>query len=304
MNEFDGRKLDHKTLEELRIQAVKRVENGESPEAVIKSLGFSRARIYDWLARYRKHGIDGLRSRLATGRPPRLNDRQIQQVYQLMVDNDPRQLHFEFSLWTWTMVQDLIQQEFNVHLSEVSVGRLLAKIGLSPQRPVRREGQNNETLVMDWMTKDFPAIKKMAKKEQATIYFGNETSIRSVYHSSKTAVSRGEDSVMTSTGSHSKTNLISAISTKGVLRFMATETMIKSDFFFEFLHRLIDKAPHPVYLIIDRHSTHRSKKIREFIASAEDRLKILYLPPRSPEFNPDELVWNYFKKQYNQAPNS
>ncbi len=304
MNEFDGRKLDHKTLEELRIQAVKRVENGESPEAVIKALGFSRARIYDWLARYREHGIDGLRSRLATGRPPRLNNRQILQVYQLIVDNDPRQLHFEFALWTRTMVQSLVQQEFNIHLSEVSVGRLLAKIGLSPQRPVLTGGRSNQTLVMDWMTKDFPAIKKMAKKEQATIYFGNDTSIRSDYHSSETLVSRGEDSAITSTGSRSKVNLISAISTKGVLRFMATETMVKADFFHEFLHRLMDKAPHPVYLIIDRDSTPRSKKVRDFIASTDDRLKILYLPPRSPEFNPDELVWNYLKKQYNQAPSA
>lgn len=304
MNEFDGRKLDHKTLEELRIQAVKRVENGESPEAVIKALGFSRARIYDWLARYREHGIDGLRSRKATGRPPRLNDRQIQQIYQLMVDNDPRQLHFEAALWTRTTVQDLIQQELNVHLSEVSVGRLLAKMGLSPQRPVLRGGRNNQTLMLDWMTKDFPAIKKMAQKEQAAIYFGHETSIRSDYHSSKAAVSLGEASAITSIGSRSKVNLISAISTKGVLRFMATETMVKADFFHEFLHRLMDKAPHPVYLIIDRYSTPRSKKVRDFIASTEDKLKILYLPPRSPEFNPDELVWNYLKKQYSQAPNA
>lgn len=63
----------------------------------------------------------------------------------------------------------------------------------------------------------------------------------------------------------------------------------------EFLRRLIDNAAHPVCLIVGRHSVHRSKKVREFVASAEGRLKLFYLPPYSPELNPDELVWNYLK---------
>jgi len=295
MNEFDGRKLDHKTLEELRIRAVKRVEAGESPEAVIKTLGFSRARIYGWLAKYREYGIDGLRSRLATGRPPRLDGRQMQQIYRIVVDNNPRQLKFEFALWTRAMVRDLIRLEFNVCLSEVSVGRLLGKLGLSPQRPVRRAYQQDQALVIDWIAKDFPAIKKMAKAEQATIYFGDEASVRSDYHSGTTWAPRGKTPVVTTTGSRFKVNLISAISAKGALRFMATENTLTAEVFCEFLGRLIDNAAHPVYLIVDRHSVHRSKKVREFVASTEGRLKLFYLPPYSPELNPDELVWNYLK---------
>ena len=53
MKTLDGRKLDHATLEELRIRAVQRVEAGESPEVVIASLGMSRPRIYEWLSAYR-----------------------------------------------------------------------------------------------------------------------------------------------------------------------------------------------------------------------------------------------------------
>ena len=226
MNELDGRKLDHKTLEELRIRAVKRVEAGKSPEAVIKTLGFSRARIYGWLAKYREHGIDGLRSRLATGRPSRLDGKQLQQIYQLVVGNNPRQLKFEFALWTRATVRDLIQQEFNVSMSEVSVGRLLGQFGLSPQRPVRRAYQQDQSLVVDWIAKDFPAIKKMAKTEQATIYFGDEASVRSDYHSGTTWAPRGKTPVVTTTGARFKVNLISAISARGTLRFMATEDTV------------------------------------------------------------------------------
>ncbi|HOL96604.1 MAG TPA: helix-turn-helix domain-containing protein, partial [bacterium] len=49
--------------EALRLLAVQRVEAGESPEAVIQPLGFRRSSIYVWLAIYREHGLDGLRSK-------------------------------------------------------------------------------------------------------------------------------------------------------------------------------------------------------------------------------------------------
>ncbi|MFZ5776516.1 MAG: IS630 family transposase [Thermodesulfobacteriota bacterium] len=295
MSEFDGRKLDHKTLEELRIRAVKRVEAGESPEAVIKTLGFSRARIYGWLATYREQGIEGLRSKTATGRPPRLDGKQLQQIYRLVVDNNPQQLKFEFALWTRGMIRDLIHREFGVSLSEVSVGRLLGKLGLSPQRPVRRAYQQDQRLVIDWIAKDFPSIKKMAKAEQATIYFGDESSVRSDYHSGTTWAPRGKTPVVTTTGARFKVNLISAISAKGALRFMATEKNVTSEVFCEFLRCLIDNVAHPVYLIVDRHPAHMSKKVREFVASTEGMLKLFHLPPYSPDLNPDELVWNYLK---------
>ena len=72
MNEFDGRKINRKALEEIRIRAVKRVEAGESPEVVIKALGLTRPRIYEWITKYREGGIEALRSSKASGRPPKL----------------------------------------------------------------------------------------------------------------------------------------------------------------------------------------------------------------------------------------
>ena len=84
------------------------------------------------------------------------------------------------------MVREFIKREFGVKVSEITVGRLLKKLGLSPQRPVRRAIQQKQELVVDWMAKDWPAIKKMARKEKATIYFGDEASVRSDYHSGTT----------------------------------------------------------------------------------------------------------------------
>jgi hypothetical protein len=49
--------LSHATLEEIRIRAVQRVEAGESPEVVVKALGFAQF-IYQWLALYREGGLE------------------------------------------------------------------------------------------------------------------------------------------------------------------------------------------------------------------------------------------------------
>ena len=155
MKELDGRKIGRKTLEEIRIRAVRRVEAGESPEVVIKALGFSRARIYEWLAKYREGGIAALRSKKAPGKKPKLSGQQLQKIYTLVVGKNPLQLRFEFALWTRGMVRELIKREFNVSLSEVSVGRLLKQLGLTPQRPQRKSYQQDEYLVLKWMAEDF-----------------------------------------------------------------------------------------------------------------------------------------------------
>jgi len=66
------------------------------------------------------------------------------------------------------MVRELIRREFDVRLSDVSVGRLLHRLGLSPQRPGLRAFQQNQSLVIDWM----------AKEAGADIFFGEEASVR------------------------------------------------------------------------------------------------------------------------------
>ena len=131
----DGRSLDHKALEDIRIQAVQRVEAGEAPSAVMRVMGFARTVIYDWLNKYRAGGIEALRALPIPGRPPKLTEQQRAWVYRTVTQNNPLQLQFEFALWTRAMVRDLIRQNCGVTLSLASVGRLLRSLGLTPQRP-------------------------------------------------------------------------------------------------------------------------------------------------------------------------
>jgi transposase len=94
----------------------------------------TRAAVYGWLAKYREGGLEALKARPVPGRPSTLSGAQLQRIYTLVVGNDRRQLQFAFALWTRAMLRELIGRD-GVRLSEVSVGRLLRKLGLSPQRP-------------------------------------------------------------------------------------------------------------------------------------------------------------------------
>ncbi len=127
--------------------------------------------VYVWLAKYRQGGLDALRAKPVPGRPPKLSDAQLGRLYRLAVGNDPRQLRFASALWTRAMVRGLVHREFGVRLSEPSVGRLLRKLGLSPQRPLYRAWQQDPEAVARWKREEYPQIRAQAAKVGAAIWF-------------------------------------------------------------------------------------------------------------------------------------
>jgi transposase len=295
MKAQDARKLNHKTLEEIRIRAVKQVQSGESPEAVTQVLGFSRPCIYNWLAAYRAGGWHALKARRIPGRPKKLDGKQIHWIYKTITGKNPLQLNFSFALWTRGMIQTVIYRQFGVRLSLASVGRLLAQLGLSCQKPLFRAWQQDASRVEQWLKKEFPRIRVRAKREGAEVFFEDESGVRSDFHSGTTWAPQGKTPVIRVTGARFSLNMISAISPRGNLRFMIVKGGVGAKVFIEFLKRLMHGRRRPVYLIVDGHPAHRAKIVKAFVDSLKGRLEVFYLPPYSPELNPDELVWNDVK---------
>jgi len=295
MDKFDGRKLDHKTREAIRKRAVQRILDGESPEVIAKTLGYHRSAVYQWMKRYADGGEAGLAYRKIPGAKPKLTAPQKKKIFDIVTMKNPLQLKFPFALWTAGMVRQLIIDQFSVTLSEGSVVRILKELGLTPQKPLRRAWQQNPERVVKWTKEEYPAIQKEAKRVGATIYFGDEAGIRSDYHSGTTWAPKGQTPIVRTTGSRLSMNMISAVSAKGSMRFMTVKGRLTADTFIEFLQRLLKNAEKPVFLVVDGHPVHRSKRVQAFVTSTEGRLKLFYLPPYSPELNPDEQVWSHLK---------
>lgn len=295
MRENDGRKLSHATLEEIRIRAVQRVQEGESPEKVIGALGLTRACIYNWLAIYQSGGLEALRAKKLYGRPGKLTPGQIMKIYLMVIGKNPLQLQFEFALWTREMVREVIKRKFMVSMSNVSVGRLLTKLGLTCQKPLHRAYQQDPAAVEQWLKVQYPKIAALAKREGAEVFFGDESGIRSDYHAGTTWAPAGQTPVVCTTGQRFSLNMISAISPKGHLRFMVQKESVNAGVFCTFLKRLMHNSRRPVFLIVDGHPTHRSGKVKRCIHSFQGKLRVFPLPSYSPELNPDELVWNTVK---------
>jgi transposase len=90
-------------------------------------------------------------------------------------------------------------------------------------------------------------------------------------------------------------NMISAVSAQGEFRFMVVRGPVGAPRFIEFIKRLLHNAERMIFLIVDGHPAHKARSVSRFVESIKDRFRLFFLPPYSPELNPDERVWNDVK---------
>jgi transposase len=257
--------------------------------------GCAKVSIYGWLAPYRSGGWEALDARKRGGRKPKLDAKAIRWIYNTVTMKNPLQLKFTFALWTAKMVGQIIFQQFGIKLSKASVCRLLAQLGLTPQRPVWRAYQQRPEQVQKWLQEEYPRIHTLARRHKAMIFFGDEAGIRSDHHAGTTWAIKRKTPIVSSTGARFGLNLISAVSAQGEFRFMTIRGRVGAAQFIEFIKRLIQGVDRMVFLIVDGHPAHKAKKVSRFVESVKDRFRLFFLPPYSPELNPDERVWNDLK---------
>lgn len=294
----DGRQLDHQTLEEIRRMAVERVREGESAAQVIASYGFSRTSIYRWLsaASGRGGGLRALRSRRATGRPRSLRAAQERQVFRWINGRDPRQYGLDFGRWTRAIVALLIRRKFGIRLGVTAVGMLLAKLQLTPQKPLQRAYQRDPAAIARWQRETYPALARQAKRAAAEILFWDESGFRADTVHGKTWGLRGQTPIVHRPGQRQSVSAASAVSARGDFWFCTYAGALNGERFVELLRQLMHRRRKPVYLVLDSLPAHKRTLVRDYVASTQGKLSLHFLPGYAPDLNPDELVWSHVKR--------
>jgi transposase len=295
MAKIDGRTLTAEQLTDLRTRAVAAVQQGQSPETVAEAMGVHRSTLYGWLARYRGGGWGNLDAKKRGGRPPKLDAKSIQWVFETVTTQQPDQLRFPFALWTVKILRELIARHLGIKLGKSSMHRLLDQLGLSAQRPLWRAWQQDTEQVRQFKEKTYPELAARAGAEGGEIWFADEAGVRSDGHAGTTWALKGQTPVVASTGARFSLNLISAVSRRGELRFMGIEGRMNAAKFIDFLKRMLQDSQRKIFLIVDGHPCHKAKKVRDFVEARSEEIELHLLPPYSPELNPDEHVWNELK---------
>jgi transposase len=286
----DGRTFDHQTLEAIRLMAIERVREGEAPADVIASYGFNRTTIYKWLNAAAKEGDAALRSTPATGRPRSLTPPQEQQVFRWVNGRNPRQYGLDFGLWTRAIVAQLIEQKFGIKLGLTAVGEMLAKLGLTPQKPLQHAYQRAPEAIEKWQRERYPAIARQARQEKADVFFWDESGLRADAVHGTTWGVRGQTPVVERPGQRQSISAASAVSAKGGFWFCTYAGALNAELFVVLLRKMMRHRKRPVHLVLDGLPAHKKACVREYVASTKGRLTLHFLPGYAPDLNRDELV--------------
>ena len=290
---IDARKLSQEVQEEKRKQAIRLYKTGKRYKEIAGLVEVHFETVGKWVRAYQSGGIKEITSK-TKGRKPgvfkHLTPEQEKRIQKLIIDKTPDQMKMTYALWTRKAVMALIKEKTGVKLAIRTVGTYLSQWGFTPQKPLRNAYEQSPVKVKKWLDDDYPAIKEKAKKEGAEIYWGDETGMRSDCQHGRGYAPKGKTPVIKLSARRTSTNMISAISNQGKVRFQIYDGRMNAQQLIEFLKRLIKDAKRKVILILDNLRVHHANLVREWLEKHSEKIEVFYLPPYSPELNPDEYL--------------
>lgn len=291
MKIIDGRKLSNEAIQQLRKDVILYLNDGNTAVATAAHFGISRRAVEKYKSLYNNYGEEGLEMG-KRGKPPvtKLSQKEQRHICKCIEDKNPEQLKLKFALWTRDSVSELIRSKYKINVSVSTVGRYLKSWGFTPQKPAYKAYEQCDKEVREWLDNEYPFIKTRAKVQDAHIYWGDETGVRSDHNRGRSYSPKGKTPILKRTGQRFGFNMISALSNLGHLKFMVVEGRINSDVFIEFLNRMVKYERNKIFIIVDNLAVHKTKKVKLWIKENKAKMELFYLPRYSPELNPDEYL--------------
>lgn len=283
----------------VRVRAVKAYQDGMSIASVATAYQTHRSTVHRWVSAYKRaRGVSGLKRKRCpgSGRPRKLQELDRRALRRIVL-KPASSCGYETDFWTARRLHQVVRKEFRVTLSQKTVWRRLRQAGLTYQKPERQYFEINEKVRQRWIQTELPKIRATVEKHKAVLYFEDEANISLTAFLGKTWAPRGKTPKQRVTGKRGGIAAMSAISKKGHLIFRLLEKRINSDDIISFLSQILKHHDHRhVVVVMDKASCHVSKKTKTFV-DGQRRLHVFHLPGYSPDWNPDEKVWNHLKHQ-------
>ncbi len=285
-------------INQKRKEVVEAIILREEPVALVARLyNITQRTVFLWLARYRSGGWQALQEKSRQGRPKKVTGDDLKWLYDAVTKGTPLNYQFDFYLWSLNTMRTLLKEKRSIILSKSSMSRLLGHMGLSPQKPLYKSYKQDPAKIREYLDHTYPDAVAQAKKHKARLYFIDESAFRSDAHRGTTWGIKGKTPIVKDTGGRFGFKLISAVSARGDMYFDVIEKRMNSERFIEFLESLRSDARRPIFVIADNARYHHSKRVQAFLEEKEGSIMMAFLPPYTPELNPDEQVWNYAKRE-------
>jgi transposase len=175
--------------------------------------------------------------------------------------------------------------------------RRLRETKLSYHKPEPHYMEACEEERQRWVAEELPIILETVRRYRAVLYFEDESNISLSAILARTWAPRGKRVKQKTTGRRGGVSAMSAVRKQGELLFTLLDKRIASDEVIHFLRQILvhHKRRH-VVVVMDNAKPHTSQKTRTFVDS-QPRLHVFHLPRYSPDWNPDEKIWNHLKHQ-------
>jgi transposase len=279
---------------EVRRRAVAAVFRGRPQGAVADAFGINRTTLFRWMARRRREGKTGLQRRPGSGRPRKLDGLTGKRLWKIVL-RPASSFGYETDLWTVARVHRVVRRRFAGVVSRDTIWRRLREAGLTCQKPARKYFEVDEAARKKWVRIEVPRIRAVVRKYRAILYFQDEASLSLTAAMGRTWAPSARTPSVPVTGKRGAIAVQSAIRRRGHLLFRLHDGRIASRQVIGFLKQML--AHHPgrhLVVVMDQAPPHTSKMTRGSIAS-QPRLHVFHLPKYSPDWNPDEKVWNHLK---------
>jgi transposase len=289
-------------LEHRRCLAVQRLLEGYySTGEVADFLGVDARSVRRWLVAFRDQGAAGLAAQPAPGRPPKLSPAQEKIVCRWLTDN-PTDHGFPTELWTAGRLALLIDEEWGVSFHPHYLTAWLRQRGYTPQLPRRVPRERDDDAVAHWLTKDWPRIKRKARRRGACLMLLDESGLLMAPLRRRSWSLRGHPpQSKEKTGHREKVSIAGALwlTPKRDRLSFAYQTLVNGYFsnweVAEFLSGALQWLSVPWVVLWDRGSMHKGDPINELLAQYPGRLDLEPLPSHAPKLNPVEQVWTWLK---------